>query len=496
MNRGGGGILEVAAARPRHPGGEEIKTMSTRNAVGSAITMTSAVAIGCLLPAAAATAGGGVEPLETVRVASGLNRPIYVTHAPGDPTRLYIVEQRGVIKVLDLVTGVVSGTPFLDIDALVAGPSSNNDERGLLGLAFHPDFANNNQFFLNYTNNSSDTTIRRYEALTPDLADASSGFTLLTIDQPQTNHNGGWIEFGPNDGYLYISTGDGGSGCDPHGSIGNSQDITNNLLGKMLRIDVDGGSPYAIPPDNPFVGITGDDEIWAYGLRNAWRNCFDRANGDLFIADVGQNAWEEINYQRATSSGGENYGWRCFEGDACSSVSGCPTTPCGCNGSGLVFPFQTYSHSTGFSITGGYVYRGCAIPSLDGHYFYADYVLTNIWSLQFDGSTISNFVNRTSELTPSADGFAINQIASFGEDAAGEIYIVDRGGTTSGQVFKIVPVTPVPNPDLDCDGIVGINDLLQLLAAWGPCAGCPEDLTGDGEVGIKDLLLLLAAWTP
>jgi glucose/arabinose dehydrogenase len=453
----------------------------------------------CLLPAAPAPGGGlgGVVPLTTDRVASALSRPVFVTGAPGDTTRLYIVEQRGVIRVLNLETLTLNPLPFLDIDALVGGPSSNLDERGLLGLAFHPAFELNGYFYVDYTNNSSDTVVARYSALSSDDADESSASIVLTIDQPQTNHNGGWIGFGPNDDYLYIATGDGGNLCDMgtgHATTGNAQDITTNLLGKMLRLDIDSASPYAVPPSNPFVGATGDDEIWAYGLRNPWRPSFDRATGDLYIADVGQDAIEEINFQPGDSTGRENYGWRCFEGNSCSSISGCPTTPCNCSTVGLTFPIHTYTHATGFSITGGYVYRGCDIPSLQGHYFFADYVSTHIWSFTYNG-TVGNFVERTSELTPSSDGFAINQIASFGEDTSGELYIVDRGSGADGQVFLVVPETPEPNPDIDCDGIVGINDLLLLLPRWGLCAGCPQDLDGDGTVGINDLLILLAAWS-
>jgi glucose/arabinose dehydrogenase len=242
------------------------------------------------------------------------------------------------------------------------------------------------------------------------------------------------------------------------------------------------------------VGFTGDDEIWAYGLRNPWRYSFDRKTGDLYIGDVGQDVIEEIDFQDAASTGRENYGWRCFEGNSCSSVSGCPTSPCGCSATGLVFPIHTYVHGTGFSLTGGYVYRGCDIPSLRGHYFFADFVLTHIWSFRYDG-VVNDFVERTSELSPSSDGFFIGSVASFGEDADGEVYIVDRGTTITGEIFKIVPETPASDADIDCDGVVGINDLLDLLAAWGPCAGCPEDINGDGVVNILDLLDLLAQWT-
>ena len=430
---------------------------------------------------AATAAGTGIEAMTTVRVAGNLDHVVFATHAPGDYTRLFIVEKQGRIKVLNLKTGVLNATLFLDIDSLVGGGLSTNDERGLLGLAFHPDYQNNGYFYVDYTNNSGRTTIARYSVSDdPEVADPGSALILLTIFQPFSNHNGGWIGFGPNDGFLYISTGDGGSAGDP----GNrAQDITNQLLGKMLRIDVDGndgpGGNYGIPAGNPFVGITGDDEIWAYGLRNPWRSSFDRATGDLYIADVGQNAWEEIDFQPADSTGGENYGWRCYEGDHPFNTSGCPAPET------MVFPIHEYSHALGRSLTGGYVYRGCAIPTLDGTYFFADYVFTRLWSFTYEGNNVLNFTSRIAELSPSSDGFAINQISSFGEDARGELYIVDQGSGISGQVFKIVPVKPTISPaDLDCSGDVGVKDLLILLGTWGPCDGCLADLEGEHTVGV------------
>ncbi|MCZ6699281.1 MAG: PQQ-dependent sugar dehydrogenase, partial [Planctomycetota bacterium] len=271
-------------------------------------------------------------PMGTVRVASGLNRPIFAIAPPGDTGRLFFVEQRGVIRILDLSTNTVLPAAFLNIDSLVPN-ISGNDERGLLGLAFHPDYANNGHFFVNYTNNSSDTIIARYtvagDPATSNTADAGSAVQVLFIDQPFPNHNGGWIGFGPNDGELYIATGDGGSACDPGQR---SQDITNQLLGKMLRINVD-ILPYTIPVNNPFVGVTGDDEIWAYGLRNPYRSSFDRVTGDLWIGDVGQNAREEIDFQPNTSTGGENYGWDCREGNSCANTVSpqCNGTTNGCN---------------------------------------------------------------------------------------------------------------------------------------------------------------------
>jgi hypothetical protein len=344
----------------------------------------------------------------------------------------------------------------------------------------------------------------------------------MTIDQPYSNHNGGWLGFGP-DGYLYIGTGDGGSGGDP----GNrAQDITNQKLGKMLRIDVDGGLPYAIPASNPFVGVTGDDEIWSYGLRNPWRCSFDSETGDLWMGDVGQNAYEEISFQPASSTGGENYGWRCYEGNNSYNTSGCPSQ------STMTFPVWEYSHSSGCSVTGGEIYRGSAIGGLEGTYFFADYCYPTIWSFRYDGTSVYDFQNRTSQLAP--DQGSIGSISGFGRDAAGEIYICDL----NGEVFKIIP-TPAngaccigdegtcieiyesncnagggtwlgadsvcadggcdPNncpADVTGDGNVGVSDILMLIESWGPCAGCDADVNDDGVVNVTDMLEVVGSWGP
>jgi glucose/arabinose dehydrogenase len=265
---------------------------------------------------------------------------------------------------------------------------------------------------------------------------------LLTINQPQGNHNGGWLAFSPRDGFLYIGIGDGGGTGDNDAGhtqdIGNSQDITDKLLGKMLRIDVDAsdgpGGRYGIPPSNPFVDITGDDEIWSYGLRNPWRNAFDRETGDLYIADVGEGAWEEINFQKWPARGGESFGWRCREGaHRFASNVDCSATH--------IEPVMEYERG-GFpfrcSITGGEVYRGCAIPDLHGTYFYADFCSDQIWSFEMLNDSVANRLERTRELAP-GDNLEINRISSFGLDADGEIYILDR---SDGEVFKIVPRGP------------------------------------------------------
>ena len=355
-------------------------------------------------------------------VADGFTNPLYLTSPPGDTTRQFVVEQGGKIKIIK--NGTVLVTPFLDLTALV---NQAGDERGLLGLAFHPNYSSNGYFYVNYVDQSAypgDTVIARYQVSgNPDVANAGSGTTLLTFDQPYTNHNGGWMAFGPNDNYLYVSTGDGGSANDPSGNGQNK----NVLLGKMLRLDVDASAPYA-PASNPFVGVAGDDRIWAYGLRNPWRCSFDRSTGDLWMGDVGQDAAEEIDFQATASAGGENYGWDVAEGFACTGGGGaCGTNP------GFTPPIYNYLHPVGECITGGYVYRGTAIAGLQGTYFFADYTVGTIWSFDYNGA-VNNFTDRSGQLDPPGVR-VINNISSFGEDASGELYIIDYSG---GEIFKIV----------------------------------------------------------
>jgi glucose/arabinose dehydrogenase len=401
-----------------------------------------------------AQAGG---ELATTRVAFGLNRPTDAVAAPGDPTRLFIVEQPGLIKILDLTTGDMILVPFLNISARVSNDFFGNAERGLFSLAFHPNYfvkgdPNEGAFFVHYSANNGSTTIERYRVSdNPNVADPNSNELVLSVPQPFANHNGGTIVFGPRDGYLYIGLGDGGFANDP-GNRG--QDITNQLLAKILRIDVDGADDfptnpnknYAIPPSNPFVDVVGDDEIWAWGIRNPWRMSFDRLTHDFYISDVGQNAREEVNVQSPDSPGGENYGWRCMEGNACTGLSGCV-----CNAPDLVDPVLEYSPVLGRSITGGYVYRGCEIPEIFGHYIYGDFVTGRIWSFKLVNGVATERQERTSDLGPPDAGGVINQISSFAEDAAGNIYIVDRGSGNSssqGQVFRITRETPlVPSGD-------------------------------------------------
>jgi glucose/arabinose dehydrogenase len=354
-------------------------------------------------------------------VASGLDRPVLVV-SPRDGTgRLFIVEQTGRIRVLK--DGTVLPQPLLDLGASI----STGGEQGLLGLAFHPSFATNRRFYVNYTNPSGSTTIREYRtsATSPDRTEYHSGRTILRIAQPYSNHNGGMIAFGPG-GYLYIGTGDGGSSGDP----GNRAQSLNSLLGKILRIDVNGTTStrsYRIPSTNPYVGRTGLDEIWQRGLRNPWRFSFDRTAGYLWIADVGQGRYEEIDRAANNASGpgrGVNWGWRVMEGFHCHNPSS------GCSRTGKKAPLVEYAHASGrCSVTGGYVYRGSAIPALAGYYVFGDFCSGEIWAVA--AGTAAGTTSAPTILLLDTDA----SISGFGEDQSGELYVVDLAGTVS----RIVP---------------------------------------------------------
>lgn len=363
-------------------------------------------------------------PLTLTRVASGLSRTVYATAAPGDPSKLFVVEQGGRIKIVE--NGSVLATPFLDISSMV----SSGNEQGLLGLTFDPNYQTNRKFYVDYTDLNGNTNIASYQVSASNSRVANTTQTpILSIAQPYANHNGGWLGFGP-DNNLYIAMGDGGDSNDP----GNRAQSLDSLLGKMLRINPNGADAfpadatrnYAIPASNPFVNKSGADEIWAYGLRNPWRNSFDSATGDLYIGDVGQGAREEIDYQAASSTGGENYGWRAWEGTQSTGLGGLNNT------SPALFPIHEYGHTSGnIAVTGGYVYRGDAIEGLDGTYFFGDYGSGRVWSFRYDGTTKTEFQQRNGELVPNVG--TLNRISSFGEGADGELYIVDL----DGEIFKI-----------------------------------------------------------
>jgi glucose/arabinose dehydrogenase len=356
-------------------------------------------------------------PYRLVEIANGFDRPIYVTHAGDGSGRLFVVEQSGQIKIIDGDT--VLAAPFLDVSGLISQSalSGSYTEQGLLGLAFHPEYATNGVFFVDYTDRSGNTVLARYRVAAddPNRADPDSAEALLYVTQPFANHNGGHLAFGP-DGYLYVTFGDGGSGGDPQG---NGQNL-GTLLGSILRLDVDTDEGYAIPEDNPFVGRSdARPEIWAWGLRNVWRFSFDHTTGDLFLADVGQNQWEEINFQTADSAGGANYGWNAYEG--LHGYSGAAAA------SDIVEPILEYDHNNGrCSVTGGYVYRGAALPDLQGYYLYGDWCTGTIWAAQPDAE------GNWQAVISLESG---RQISSFGEDETGELYLVDHGGA----VLRFVP---------------------------------------------------------
>ncbi len=401
-------------------------------------TLPRAVLLGALLPVGALAAAPAPCPdpaanapipdIALAEVASGLKNPVHIAH-DGTANRLYVVEQAGVIRIIE--KGRLLPEPFLDIRERV----DSGGEKGLLAVAFHPRYADNGLLYVNYTTRRAGklyTHVSRLRRAARNRADRGAETVLLRVEQPYSNHNGGQLAFGP-DGYLYIGLGDGGAANDPHDHAQN----LGSLLGKILRIDVDRSTdalPYAIPRDNPFVNRTGArGEIWAYGLRNPWRFAFDAASGRLYAADVGQNAVEEIDVIER----GGNYGWRIMEGDICTPAFGAD-----CERRGLTPPIHVYRHPQGFSVTGGFVYRGASVPGLCGVYLFADYVTQRLWGLRYDGARVAA---HRELLGPAALERLLGrlrlgslQISSFGEDARRELYVADHGG---GRVLKIVAAT-------------------------------------------------------
>ncbi|MBP8917558.1 MAG: PQQ-dependent sugar dehydrogenase [Chitinophagales bacterium] len=347
-----------------------------------------------------------------VLIAAGFTEPVDIVHAGDD--RLFIVERTGKIKILFPDSSV---TTFLDITSNVG---SEGGEQGLLGLVFHPEYATNGYFYVNYTDLLGDTHISRFSVsgADPDVADPFSELNLIFLDQPAANHNGGDLNFGP-DGYLYIFMGDGGGA-----GHNRSQQIIDNKFGKILRLDVDGGTPYTIPSDNPYVGIPGDDEIWAIGLRNPWRCNFDRLTGDLFLADVGSESWEEINVIKSDTAEFFNFGWKCYEGNMLRPGPLCDTII-----ADFDFPVFVYPHdidSGGFAITGGFVYRGSEFPDLYGKYIFCDYVSGNFWTMEENASGF---------WTTEFYGYVVDHITSFGEDVNGELFACVN---QTGNIYKII----------------------------------------------------------
>lgn len=359
----------------------------------------------------------GMPNLTLSVVASGLNDPLDLQTPPGERARLFVVEQAGRIRIVR--NGSLVGTPYLDISDRI----NSGDERGLLGLAFHPQFAQNGRFFVYYTDRRGDIHISEFRAASAgaDTADPSTERLILFANhQPFANHNGGGLAFGA-DGFLYIGLGDGGGGGDPQN---NAQNL-GRVLGKMLRIDVNNGNPYAVPNGNPFVGRPGAaPEIWAYGLRNPFRFSLDRATSDLYIGDVGQNQIEEVDVGLRSRGGGENYGWPVTEGTQCFRPSS------GCNTAGLTLPLTQYNHGLGCSVTGGYVYRGCRLPGYAGTYFYGDFCTGLVRSFRLVNGQAAEERDWTSAL-----GSSRFSISSFGTDDDGELYVVDYGG----QILRLGP---------------------------------------------------------
>ena len=397
--------------------------------------MTSLVAI--LLFASSAALAQTPSPLqvELELFTSQVNNPVAIVNAGDD--RLFVVEQNSAdIEIFDLSGNYIG--KFIDLSSEV---NANGNEQGLLGLAFHPDYANNGKFYVNYTAGSSSgsTHISEFSvSANPDIADASSEVVLMDINQDFSNHNGGTIAFGP-DGHLYIGMGDGGSGGDPN----NRAQAANSLLGKMLRIQVPGNGTYSIPADNPYVGSAGIlDEIWAFGVRNPWKFSFDALTGDMWIADVGQNAWEEIDFQPASSPGGENWGWRCYEGNASYNTSGCQPQ------NSYESPIAVQPHNQGWcSITGGVVYRGSEFEDMFGRYFYTDYCLGGVYSIHDEGGSWV-------EEQPNTDGTF--GYATFGEDSNGEVYL---GDISTDAIYRLVDPCDSFTPSIEL-----VGDQLQSTA--------------------------------
>jgi glucose/arabinose dehydrogenase len=380
-----------------------------------------------------------VPDLKFTEVAEGLTRPVYMTQPPGETERLFVVEKIGRVRILR--GNDVADDAFLDVSANV---TERYEELGLLGLAFHPKYADNGRFYVYYSTLEGNTVFNRLVEYTvssssADQADPSTARILFEVQKPEDNHNGGNLQFGP-DGYLYIGTGDGGGGGDQHGATGNAQNL-GSLLGKMLRIDVDGtgagpNGAYGIPAGN----MTGDgiqSEIWSYGLRNPWRYSFDPCTGEMYIGDVGQDDIEEVDVEPA-QTGGRNYGWRLMEADSCFN----PGNGCDASTQNLVLPVASYTHAVGRSITGGYVYRGSEIPGLRGTYLYADYETQIVFALRMQNGQIAEDQNDITD-NINADG-EVKGIGSFAQDNAGNLYAIEFGGSgdanaQAGRIFRVDP---------------------------------------------------------
>lgn len=441
---------------------------SVRNPIFLLISLVLALSFG-------ETAEGIAQPtIELTTFASGFSSPTSIAHAHDG--RLFITQRNGVIRIIDN-GGQILPNPFLDINPIVIN-AGGQSEQGLLGLAFHPNFQFNGFFYLNYIGNDGNTRISRFSvsASNPNIADANSEEIIMVIPQPFANHNGGCLQFGP-DGYLYIGMGDGGAFDDPQ----NNGQNRLSLLGKMLRIDVDNGFPYSIPTTNPFADDDFTlDEIWALGLRNPWRFSFDRLTGDMWIGDVGQGQWEEVNFQPASSSGGENYGWRCYEGTE-PYIGSCSS------GDSLIFPVAQYPHPSGFgcaSITGGFVYRGLNYPDLYGWYIYADYCSQEIWGVHQLGTEWEHVML--------GDFAGPYSFVSFGENHSGEIFVA----TLQGTIYRIQStlcnsLAATSQTTVDCDNQENGTINISISGGTPPYSVIPSNFdnlsAGTYEYTIEDV---------
>ncbi len=477
---------------------------------------------------AASACANAQQLATTVIVPSGVDRPVYMCSPRGDRSRLFVVEQRrpltnvGRISVINLDTNTMFPAPYLETPPV----ARRSIEQGCLGMAFHPQFLQNGYFYVVYNAepeagiSAGSIMLVRYRATDGDpraaTADPASAYVVLKIKKPDPEHNGGWVAFGA-DGYLYLSTGDGGNGDDqnrgdtivPPGHTpitGNAQDLSDNLLGKILRLDVDGpdnipgnadddafsndpDKNYCIPPDNPYIA-QGGPEVYHYGLRNPWRCSFDRETGDLWIGDVGQGDREEVDRLPAGVVGA-NLGWRCMEGTRCTGLTGCT-----CNDAALTMPIYEYDHTVGCAISGGFVYRGCAMPWLRGTYFFTDYCAAKIWSFRLVGGVVTDFRDRTAELDPPGAISFVRPI-SFGEDDLGELYI---GDLSTSRMLKIVPA--VAETDCNANGRADTCDIASGTSADRNGDGvpdecqfiCPADFNLDGGVDGADVEAFYFAW--
>ncbi|HVU65445.1 MAG TPA: PQQ-dependent sugar dehydrogenase [Phycisphaerales bacterium] len=400
----------------------------------------AAVAAGGLLVAIGSA--GATPPARSKLLTTQIENPIVIASTPADPQRIYVGARAGAIFAVDRDTGEVSPDKFLDI----SGQVSLGGDDGLLGLAFDPAYGSNGSIYVSYINLNGDGVVERY-TVNPGshAASGASAYTILRYPRPQLGHQGGWIGFSPINQLLYVSSGDG----DPGGTFdaaNHAQTIVNDLLGEILRIDphsddfpADPNRNYHIPPSNPFVGGTADGEIWSYGLRNPWRCSFDRSTGDLYIGDVGMNAWEELDMEPAASPGGRNYGWACMEATHCTT-----SDECTCNAPTLTPPIYEYSHSIGSTVIGGYVYRGSDIPEYQGRYFFADWLRARIWSCIPGSHGITDLRDHSDEFTPIGTTTPIGWVSCFGQDSEGELYVAN---IADSRVYRLVPLTCAPVVD-------------------------------------------------